>query len=372
MKIPLSIPNVGEDEKKIALEVLDSGWLAHGDYNEALEEEFKKLLGVRNAVTLNSATSALELALKANDIRGEVIVPSFTFVASANAIVNAGAKPVFCDSDVETRNVAADFIKEKITKDTEAVMVVHFGGQVCRMDEITELCENKGLLLIEDSAETLGATWKGKQAGSFGIGCFSFFPTKNITTGEGGILTTDDDALADKVRALSGHGIVKTTKEREKESFPWRRDAILPGHNYRLSNVLAGIGYAQILKLKEMNEKRQEIASMYDRLILESEIPVKIPFVAENATHVYQMYTILVEPSKRNDLILYLRSRGIGASVHFDPPVHEQTYYSKNYPSGRLPNAEKLAKSAATLPIYPAMSNAEVEYVVAALRDYFD
>ena len=178
MKVPLCLPDIEADEINIVTDVLKSGWLAHGKYNDELELMFAKKIGVKHAITMNSCTSALEISLKASNIKGEVIIPSFTFVATANAVINSDCIPVFCDVDLETRNVTPESISKCITKETKAIIVVHYAGQPCRMDEIKSLCDKHSLLLIEDSAETIGAKWNGKQAGSFGIGCFSFFSNK--------------------------------------------------------------------------------------------------------------------------------------------------------------------------------------------------
>ena len=218
MNIPLCIPEIDQDEIDSVLKVLKSGWLAHGEYNHKFEESFSEFINVKHSISLNSCTSALELALKAHDIRGEVIVPSMTWNATANSVINTGGKPVFSEINPKTRNITAKLINEKITSQTEAVIIVHFGGQPCSMDEIIKLCNEKKLLLIEDSAETLGGTWKGKKTGSFANGCFSFFPTKNITTGEGGMFTTNDDNIANRVRTLSAHGVSSSTFEREKKN----------------------------------------------------------------------------------------------------------------------------------------------------------
>jgi perosamine synthetase len=254
VKVPLSKPSIGEREHEA--KVLASGWLAHGDSCRRFEEAFAERIGVRHAVTLNSCTSGLELALKAHDILGEVIVPSFTFVASANAIVSAGARPVFCDVDRETRNVNAELIAPWISERTEAVMVVHYAGQPCPIEAIAELCAKHGLLLIEDSAETLGAFWKDVQAGSTGIGCFSFFPTKNIATGEGGMLTCENSTVFERVRTLAAHSVPSTAKSRENDARPWHREAIAAGHNYRMPDLLAALGLEQLLRLDELNARR--------------------------------------------------------------------------------------------------------------------
>jgi perosamine synthetase len=369
MKVPLCRPSIGREEIEEVVRVLESGWLAHGEHNHRFEEAFAKYIGVEHAISLNSCTSALELALKVAGIRGEVVLPSMTFVASANSVVTSGGTPVFCEVDPRTRNVDAALLEEKITSRTEAVMVVHFGGQPCPMTDIVALCEKRGLFLIEDSAETLGATWKGKQAGSFGAACFSFFPTKNITTGEGGMLTTRDADFARRARALMGHGIMSTTAAREKEKRPWVRAAEMAGHNYRMPNPLAAIGYHQLRRLDELNGRRIALARRYDEALAPLAPRLRIPMVLEGATHVYQMYTVEVDEALRDDFVLGLREAGVGASVHFDPPVHVQPRYAG---SPAMPVTEALAQRLVTLPMYPDMSTAELEHVVAACRKLLD
>ncbi|MDV2502442.1 MAG: DegT/DnrJ/EryC1/StrS family aminotransferase [bacterium] len=249
-------------------------------------------------------------------------------------------------------------------------MPVHFGGQPCQMDEIVRLCERQGLLLIEDSAETLGATWKGRQAGSFGIGCFSFFPTKNITTGEGGMLTCREDEFARKARTLISHGISSTTLSRERATRPWLRAAEMAGHNYRMPNPLAAIGYYQLQRLEELNGRRIALAERYDALLAPLAPAVKRPVVLEGATHVYQMYTIEVGHGHRDFVLNRLRSNGIGASVHFEPPVHLQPYYMElGGRPGMLPVTERLAEELITLPIYPDMTQADQDHVYHFLHE---
>jgi perosamine synthetase len=366
MDIPLCKPTIGDEEIQAVSEVLSSGWLAHGEYNHKFEESFCQYLGVSNAISMNSCTSALIAALAALDIDGEVIIPSMTWVSTANAIRIVGATPVFADVNIKTRNITAETIAAKITPKTQAVMVVHFGGQPCEMTEIVKLCKSCGLHLIEDSAETLGATWEGKQAGSFGIGCFSFFPTKNITTGEGGMLTTNDHVIAKKIKTYIAHGVSTTTFERERSERPWIRAAEMVGYNFRLSNILAAIGFHQMSKLDKMNNQRIQIAEKYNKAILNSGLPINPPFVSDGATHVYQMYTIQVPPLIRNSVVNTLKKDGIGASVHFDPPVHLQKPYLDDSIVD-LPNTEILANTLITLPIYPNMPDSEVDFVLDKL-----
>lgn len=366
--IPLSVPNTGEKELEALKEALNSGWLAHGKKNIEFEQAFASYVGVQKAISLNSCTSALFLALKALNITGEVILPSFTFVATANAVVTAGATPVFVDIDYHTCNIDSTKIEARITSKTQAIMPVHYAGQSCQMDAIMDLAARYQLVVIEDSAETLGGTFKGKKTGSFGIGCFSFFPTKNITTGEGGMLTTNDLELAAKVRALAGHGIEETTLQREKKEKPWLRAATLAGYNFRMSNILAAIGVEQLKKLDAMNAARRQHAEYLNKYLNREFLD--LPIEAENCTHVYQMYTVKVKHLDRTHFVLKLREKGVGASVHFDPPVHRQPFYAGfGYSTKDLPVTEKVSASIITLPLYPQLSQEQLDQMISAVED---
>ena len=358
-KIPLAKVSMGKEEIEAVSEVIRSGWVSHGDYNTAFEEAFARRIGTRYAIATSSCFTALFAVLKSARITGEVIVPSFTFGASVNAIELAGAIPVFADIDRVTRNVTAEHIRKKLTLDTRAIMLVHFGGQPCVMDEILQIAQDRHLLLIEDSAQTIGATFRQKQAGSFGIGCFSFFATKNISTGEGGMIALDDAELYEKLRLFIAHGIPRNPVT------PWRREVALAGANFRMSHIHAAIGLAQLRKLDVLNGRRIEIASKYDRFLSRFE-SVCIPEIAEECTHVYQMYTVCVPPEIRNLLVEKLNSQGVMASVHFDPPVHLHPYYRGRFKAGNLENTERLSREILTLPIYPDMADADVDYVCSA------
>jgi perosamine synthetase len=366
--VPLCRPQIGPSETKAVLQVLESGWLAHGPKNHELEKQFQALTGAPFAVAMNSCTSALQLSVEARGITGEVIVPSFTFVASANAVVTAGATPVLVDVDLATRCIDPVAIEAAIGPRTEAVMVVHYAGQMADMDPIAKLCERHGLALIEDSAETIGALYRGRPQGAFGDGCFSFFPTKNITTGEGGLLTTHDAEVHRKARALIGHGIESTTLEREKAERPWLRAATHAGYNFRMSHLLATLGVEQMKRLDELNAGRQRVAARYLEALAGLD-GLELPRVAEGRTHVWQMFTVIVREADRTELLRKLRSVGAGASVHFDPPVHRQPRYAgaKVGPGG-LAGTDWLAEHIVTLPMDPGLGDADVDHVVAALR----
>lgn len=371
-KIPLCVPATGEEEIRAVSEILASGWLAHGPKNHEFEEIFAKFIGVKHAITMNSCTSALHLAVEGLGITGEVIVPSFTWVASVNSILLAGATPVMVDIDIDTRNISVAAIEEAITARTEAIMVVHYGGLPADMPPIIELAKRYNLRLIEDSAECLGGTYAdGTQAGSYDIGCFSFFPTKNITTGEGGMFTTNDDALAKNIRSLAAHGIDSSTYQRELAKTPWLRRASRAGYNFRMSNLLAAIGVEQMRKLDRFNDARQRIAGRYIELLQGSQ-SVELQNVPAGFMNAWQMFTVLVPSDLRDELIHTLRDKGIGASVHFDPPVHVQPPYAKVRRGSSLSNTEEVASRLVTLPIFPEMPLEDVDYVAEAILKFFD
>ncbi|PJE57911.1 MAG: DegT/DnrJ/EryC1/StrS family aminotransferase [Candidatus Portnoybacteria bacterium CG10_big_fil_rev_8_21_14_0_10_36_7] len=355
-KIPLCKPSINQKEFKKIKEVLKSSWLTHGPFNEEFEESFARYIGVKYALTINSCASALFASLKAQNITGEVIIPSFTFVATANAVITAGAVPVFADIDYLTGNTSIKHIKPLINSRTEAIIPVHFAGQSCQMDGITNLANKYKLALIEDSAEAIGATFRNKKTGSFGTGCFSFFPTKNMTTGEGGMITSNDAALIHKIKVLISHGIDKT----QNKKFIWQRDAIMPGWNLRMSGILAGIGIEQLKKINKLNELRvkhsEYLTKRLDASLLET------PTTGSNSSHVYQMYTIKVKQEIRDELVASLNREGVGASVHFSPPVHKQKLFKK-FQKNKLPNTERLSSSIITLPMYPDLTKKDLDII---------
>ncbi|WP_440989453.1 DegT/DnrJ/EryC1/StrS family aminotransferase [Haloarchaeobius baliensis] len=373
MEVPLCDPDIRDAEVDAVEEVLRSGWLAHGPKNDEFEEAFAEYVGAEHAVSLNSCTSALHLAVEANDITGEVILPSFTWVASANAIVTGGAEPVFVDIDRETRNIDPEAVEEAITDETEAIMVVHYGGLACDMDRIMAIADEHDLHVIEDSAETIGGTYDGQVAGTFATGCYSFYPTKNITTAEGGVLTTDDEELAEEVRTLLGHGVPSTTFDREDADKSWFRAATKAGYNFRMSNVHAALGVEQMERLDEMNEARREHAAYFDEALADVD-GIETPTVPDGREHVYQMYTVLTgDGIDRGELLDRMNDAGVGASAHFYPPVHEQPRYEgAEYQRHDLSTTEQVARDIVTLPMYPTMTAEEREYVVDTLVETVD
>jgi len=368
MKIPLSKPWIEKEEIDAVRDVLESGWLAHGPKTKEFEEKFADYIGVKYAVSMNSCASALQIALMCKGIKGEVILPSFTFPASANAIINSGAKPVFADIEDSTCTIDPSRIEELVSGKTKAIMPVHFAGKCCDMGLIEKIAEKYDLEVIEDSAEAIGAEFNGKKSGSFGTGCFSFYPVKNITTGEGGMLTTNEEEIANKARILSSHGISSFGFPREREKGPWSRIAEYPGYNYRMCDILAAIGLVQLKKIEKMNRLRKESAE-YLIENLKSIEGIVLPYEEKNKKDVYQMFPIRVKESgKRDNIIKKLRERGIYASTCFYPPLHIQQLYQK-YPRGIMKATEDAAKSMIIIPFYPQIKKEEMDYMIKKIKE---
>jgi len=350
--IPIAKPWIGEEEKREIEKVLDSGMLAYGEWVKRFEKKFAEYVGVKHALSTTSGTQALILALEALNIRGkEVLVPSFTFIASAMSIIRAGGKPVFVEVDEKTYNIDPEDVRKKITENTIAIMPVHLYGQPANMDEITEIAEEKDLYVIEDAAQAHGAEWKGKKAGSIGhIAAFSFYPTKNMTTGEGGMLTTNDDELAYRVAMLRNHG----QKERYlHEELGW---------NFRMTNIAAAMGLVQLRKLNKANEMRRANARFYNEAL---EDKVLTPYEDPRAKHVYHQYTIRVK--NREKLIEEFRREGIGFGIYYPRGNHQQPIMQKLGFMARLPVTEKLCKEVISIPVHPLVSEEDREKIAKVI-----
>jgi perosamine synthetase len=353
--IHIAKPLIGEEEKQAVLEVLESGILAQGPRVQAFEEAFARYCGVKYAVATSSGTTALHVALLAHGIgpEDEVITTPFTFIASANSTLYVGARPVFVDIDPVTFNIRPDLLKAAITPHTKAIMPVHLFGLPADMDPILEVARRHGLAVIEDACQAHGAEYRGKRAGSFGTGCFSFYPTKNITTAEGGMITTDDEEIAEKCRVIRQHGMRKR----------YYHDEL--GFNFRMTDVHAAIGLAQMGKLERFNEAR--IANA--RYLSEHLRGVVIPAVPEGRRHVFHQYTVRVPDGRRDAVLDGLRERGIGTGVYYPVPVHQQRFYRGMGYGLTLPEAERAAREVLSLPVHPGLSLADLETIVEEVNE---
>jgi perosamine synthetase len=353
--IPIAKPLMGEEEKKAIVAVLESGMLAQGPKVEEFERAFAAMCGVRHAVATSSGTTALHLALLAHDIGSgdEVITSPFTFIASANSILFVGAKPIFVDIDERSYNIDPSLVEARITPRTKAIMPVHLFGNPCDMEAIMAIATRHGLLVIEDAAQAHGASINGKKVGSFGTGCFSFYPTKNMTTAEGGMVTSDDDQVAERVRLLRSHGM----KRRYYHDFL--------GYNFRMTDLQAALGLAQLAKLEVFNEKR--IANA--RYLTEHLRDVIIaPQVKEGYRHVFHQYTIRVK-GDRDKVVEQLGKRGIGTGIYYPLPVHKQPIYQELGYTCRLPVAEAMSREVLALPVHPALARDDLDRIVQAVSE---
>lgn len=357
--IPISKPLLSKEEGRALKRVLDLGSLTQGEEVRKFEGEFSKYIGAKFAVATNNGTSALHAVLLSFGVGqgGEVITPPFSFIATANSILYTGAKPIFVDIDEATFNIDYEKIEQKITDKTKALLIVHLFGQPCDMKRIMEICEDRGLILIEDACQAHGAEFDGKKVGSFGTGCFSFYPTKNMTTGEGGMITTDDEEIAEKARMIINHGQTKA----------YVHDML--GYNYRMTDLAAAIGLCQLRKLDEFNGKRIENAEFLTRTIekINGLIP---PYVMPNVKHVFHQYTIRVTRDfgmSRDELKERLGERGIDARVYYPTPIHKQPLYWKLDYHDDLPISEKVANEVLSLPVHPSLTKEDLMYMIKLL-----
>lgn len=357
--ISIARPLVGEEEKQAVLAVLDSGMLAQGPGVRAFEQAFAEMCGVEHAVATSSGTTALHVALLAHGIGpgDEVITSPFTFIASANSILYTGARPVFVDIDPETFNVNPSLIEAAITANTKAIMPVHLFGLSCDMAPIMTLAARHDLVVVEDACQSHGAYYGAQRVGSFGTGAFSLYPTKNITSAEGGMITTNDTQVAETSRIIRQHGMRRR----------YYHDEL--GFNFRMTDVHAAIGRAQLKKLSQFNEARQRNA----RFFSEHLEGVTVPVVPEGYEHVFHQYTIRVPAGRRDALVAHLQGKGIGTGVYYPIPIHMQTVYRQQFGYDvHLPVAEQAAQEVLSLPVHPALTQADLETIVTTINDFME
>ncbi len=372
--LPFCKPSIGKEEEDAVIEVLRSGWLTTGPKTLQFEKEFAAFRSVENAVATNSCTSALHLALLALGVGegDEVIVSPITWPSTINTIINMGAVPMFVDVDKETLNMDPKQIDKKVTKLTRAVQVVHMAGHVADMDEINEVALFHGIPVIEDAAHALESVYKGRKTGSLGvIGCFSLYPTKNVTSVEGGMLVTGSNTLADIARTLSFNGIDRDAWKRYGTEGYKHWEVVMPGYKYNMPDVLAAIGICQLKKVWKHWELRKKYFEMYDTAFKDiSEIR---PLTKRSYVfHAYHLYIIVLDTDRltvgRDAIMNAIQAEGVGVGVHFRALHLQLGYRPLGYKIGDLPNAEYASDRIISLPLYPAMSVEDVEYVIETVK----
>lgn len=359
IKVPIAKPIIGEEEIENVVEVLKSGMIAQGPKVMEFEEKFANWIGAKYGIATNSGTSALHVALLACGIGegDEVITTPFTFIASGNAIVYTGATPVFADIDLDTYTIDPDSIENLITDKTKAILPVQLYGQAADMDKIREIAEKHDLKIIEDAAQAHGAEYNGEKVGTLGdMACFSFYPTKNMTTSEGGMITTNDEELAKKAQMFRAHGA----------SERYHHDEI--GYNFRMTDIAAAIGLAQLNVIDEFNNKRISNANYLNEQLKDVE-GIVTPKSPDNYKHVYHQYTIRVEKGNRDDWVEFLTNKGIGTGIHYPIPLYNQPIYKKLGIEGDCPLAEKAADNVISLPVHPSLTKEDLDLVVDAVKE---
>jgi dTDP-4-amino-4,6-dideoxygalactose transaminase len=374
--IPIAKPDVSEEEIAEVIDSLRSGWITYGPKTQLFETEFAEAVGAKYAVALNSCTAGMHLALIAAGIGpgDEVITTPITFSATVNVIVHVGATPVLADVCAEDLNIDPDAIAAKITSRTKALMPMHYGGQACRMDEIMELARRHNLKVIEDAAHAAGAAYKGRPIGAIGdAAAFSFYPTKNMTTSEGGMLTTDDADLAEMTRVLRKHGLSTDAWKRHRPDGNSFYDVVAPGFNYAMTDVQAAVGRGQLKRLPEFNARRAAIAARYNAGLAGIE-EIETPVTRPEITHGWHLYVIRLKLEGlrigRNEFEKELRARKIGTSVNFIP-IHYHSYYREGFGfhKGDYPVAEDAFERMLSLPMYPGMTDEDVDRIVAGVEE---
>lgn len=353
--IAISKPYIGEEEKEAVLEVLNSGQLSQGSRTAKFEERFAAMCGVKHAVAVSSGTAALHVALLAHGIGhgDEVITSPFTFMATVNAILITGATPVFVDIDEETFNLDSRLVEQAITPRTKAIMPVHLYGHMCDMPHLAMIADKYNLQIVEDACQAVLATCHGQYAGSFGTGAFSFYATKNLMTGEGGMVTTNDDYIAEQCRLLRAHGM----------SQRYHHDCI--GLNYRMNEIQAALGLVQLDRLLGFTEKRRTNAAFLNASI-ES---VRTPTERADYEHVWHQYTVRINGGRSRDACMsQLNDAGIGTGIYYPIPAHHQVSIRKNATNAHLPITERTVHEVLSLPIHPQLTSDDLEFIVTEVN----
>jgi len=369
--IPYGRQSIDEEDVHAVVDVLHSDWLTTGPKVDEFERSICDYCGYRHAVAVNSGTSALDIAIQSLELpKGtEVITTPFTFAATSNALLYNGLVPVYADISRDTRNIDPKDIRKKITDKTGAILFVDYAGQPCDINEIREICCEYDLFMIEDACHALGAAYQGKKIGSLSdMTIFSFHPVKLITTGEGGMVTTNDSSRADSLRLLRSHGIDKTAHHLSDTGAPWAYDMGTLGRNYRMTDIQAALGISQAKKIDAFVQKRTKLSQLYNELLQDIH-QIELPVTLENVTHAWHLYTILLKGVKRDAVYSYLKSQNIGVNLHYIPTYHF-SYYQKNHPQNptQFPVTEDVFNHILTLPLYPELREEDIQFIVETLK----
>jgi dTDP-4-amino-4,6-dideoxygalactose transaminase len=368
-------PIIAEEEIEAVMQTLKTCWIGTGPRVHELQEVFAKYTGASHAIATASCTAALHLAMVASGVGpgDEVITTPMTFCATANAIVHTGATPVFADCERDTMNIDPEAVRAAVTPKTKAILPVHFAGRPANMNAISAIAKQHGLLVIEDAAHAIESTYHGKKVGSISdITCFSFYVTKNLTTGEGGMVTTNDPELAKKIRIYGLHGMSADAWSRFSDKGYKHYDVIFPGFKYNLTDIAAALGLAQLPKLEAWLRRRNEVWSRYDEAF--ADLAVTRPAPAENGTvHARHLYMLLIEegaPVSRDEFMGAMHKRGIGTGVHYRA-LHGHPYYRERwgYRPEQFPNAHYIGERTVSLPLTPKLTDADVQRIITAARE---
>lgn len=370
--LPFCQASLDKDEFKEVESCLRSGWLTMGNKVLEFEKSFAEYTGTKFALAVNSCTAALHLALLAHGLGpgDEVLVPSFTFTSTVNVIIHAGAKPIFVDINRATLNIDPEDVKKKITKKTKAIIAVHYAGLPADLTALSAIATENNLILIEDAAHAVGSKYKEKQIGSHGnTTCFSFYATKTITTGEGGMVTTDDPNIAEYVMRSRLHGISKDAWKRYLKGGSWKYDVLQPGYKCNMTDVQAAMGIHQLKKLEGFINRRKEIVDAYD-VGFASNAMVGSLAIPANVRHSHHLYPLLLTSYNRDRFIEEMNDFNIGTSVHFIP-VHQFTYYKENFPVKKSDMAvtNEVFEKIVSLPLYPSMKNRDIDYIIKVVNN---
>ncbi|WP_409198434.1 DegT/DnrJ/EryC1/StrS family aminotransferase [Methanobrevibacter acididurans] len=359
-QISIAKPIIGDEEINAVIDVMKSGMIAQGPKVKEFEEKFAEYVGAKYGVATNSGTAALHVAMLSAGLKpgDEVITTPFTFVATGNSVLYTGAKPVFVDIDPKTYTLDPSKIEEAITENTKAILPVQLFGQSADMKPICDIAKDNDLIVIEDAAQAHGAKYNGdEKVGSIGdMGCFSFYPTKNMTTSEGGMITTDNEELAKKSRIYRAHG----------SSVKYKHDVI--GYNFRMTDIGAAIGLEQLKKIDSFNEKRINNAKYLTEGLKDLK-GITTPFVREGSKHVFHQYTIRVSAQKRDEWVEFFNENGIGNGIHYPIPLYEQPLYEKLGYKQDLPVTKEIASTVISIPVHPSLTTQDLDTIIKVVRE---